>query len=761
MGIEGLINIERISARAINKKKSLEIFKTCKPKQREELELEGWKFVPSKLKHSIRMSKPKSHDIYFEDRVWALFAKMGFKYLNEDRNFKIEYQEGLKKQIDIFAADEEAILIVECKSCETKRRVNYQKDINELIELKEKIRRAAKKLISENAKVAFVFATNKSILNENDRKRLEEDSIFHFNQDDFEYYETITDHLGAASKFQLFGRLFAGHKIPGLKTRVPAIKGKMASGDTFYSFGIEPDFLLKIGFMLHRIEPNKETSMAYQRLVKKSRLNKIAKYIDNGGYFPNSIIINIITGKRKKLKFDEAEKIPHDSYTSDGIPYTSYGILHLPQTYRSVFIIDGQHRLYGYSKAKYDSNHTIPVVAFHNMRDDEQAKIFVKINQTQKSVPANLIESIMSDFNWGSDNERLALRAVRTRTFIEMNNQDFSPFYKRIISSEEKKTDIRCLTLKSILDWGINKTNFFGIIKNDKLIKTGYLNDVSYEKTLKKSLCFFNACFSKIENELEEQWDLGREEGGFIAMNIGVSAIIRTLDSLLEHLEKNKNIVPQKMEGKELADLAISYLDPVIEFVKILSFEERKKFRGYFGSGATEKVQREFQSKIHEEFKDFNPDGLDQWIKESSGQFTNLSFALGNQKIQPLIDKFIKQKLVREYGEKKWWTAGVPFTVRKPCVIRKEQESSSESPWKFLDIIHYKEIINYQWNLLGDFFTPPGMEQASRKSKLSWLDDINSIRNKYSHPSREKVTEKEYNDLEEIYEWLQKKLVDN
>lgn len=754
MGVEGLRNIEHISSRAISIKKSRDIFMSCKPKQREELELQGWKFVPSKHKHSIRMSKPKSHDIYFEDRIWALFAKMGFKYLNEDRNFKIEYREGLKKQIDIFAADEEVILIIECKSCETRKRISYQKDINELIGLKEKIRLAAKKLISEKAKIAFVFATNNSILNENDRKRLEDESIFHFNQDDFDYYETITDHLGVASKFQLFGRLFEGQKIPGLKNRVPAIKGKMSSGDTFYSFSIEPDFLLQIGFILHRIETNKETSMAYQRLVKKPRLTQIAKYIDNGGYFPNSIIINIKTSRKKALKFDQAEKIAHDSYTS-------LGILHLPQTYRSAFIIDGQHRLYGYSKAKSDSNHTIPVVAFHNMKEEEQAEIFVKINHTQRSVPANLLESIMSDFNWGSDNEKLALRAVKTRLFIEMNAQDISPFYKRIISSEEKQTDTRCLTLRTILDWGINKTKFFGILKNDQLIKTGYLNTVSYEKTLKKSIDFFNTCFSKIENELKEQWDLGKGEGGFIAMNIGVSAIIRTLDSLLEHLEKNKNIVPQKMEGKELADLVIPYLDPVNEFVKNLSFEGRKKLRGYFGSGASEKVLREFQSKIHDEFKDFNPDGLDQWIKESSGQFTTQSFVLGNEKIQPMMDEFILQKLVKEHGEKEYWKEGVPLKVRTPCVIRKEEEGSTESPWKFLDTIHYKEIINHQWSLLGDFFTPPGMEEESRKNKLSWLDKLNSIRKKYSHPSREKVTEKEFNALEYIYQWLQKKLFNN
>ena len=263
MGVEGLKNIEHISPRTISSKRSPNIFKTIKPKQREEFELEGWEFVPSKLKHSIRIKKPKPHEIYFEDRIWALFAKMDFKYLNEDRNFKIEYQEGLKKQIDVFAAEEEVILIVECKSCETRKKVNYQKDINELIGLKEKIRTAARKLISDKAKVAFIFATNNSILNENDRKRLEEDSFFHFNQDDFEYYEQITDHLGAASKFQLFGKLFEGQKIPGLKNKVPAIKAKMASGDTFYSFSIEPEFLLQIGYILHRTETNKEASMAY------------------------------------------------------------------------------------------------------------------------------------------------------------------------------------------------------------------------------------------------------------------------------------------------------------------------------------------------------------------------------------------------------------------------------------------------------------------------------------------------------------------
>jgi len=754
MGLDGLINIEHISSRAISLKKSPYIFKTINPRQKEEYEADGWEFVPSKLKRSIKMKKLKNHNIAFEDRIWALLAKMRFEYLNENRYFKIEYIPGLKKQIDAFAADKEAILIIECKSSETRKRISYQKDINEFIGIKEDLRTAVRKLTSSKTKVAFIFATNNSILSPNDRKRLEEASIFHFTQDDFEYYDQITDHLGSAAKFQLFGRLFAGQKIPELKNRIPAIKGKVASRHTFYSFSIEPEFLLKIGFILHRTEVNKETSMAYQRLVKRTRLNQIARYIDKGGYFPNSIIINIITKRDKELKFDKASKLPHDSLTD-------LGILHLPQTYKSAFIIDGQHRLYGYSKTKSKSHHTIPVVAFHNLPHYEQAKIFVDINQTQKSVPANLLHSIMADFNWESDNERLALSALKTRLFIEMNSQDYSPFYKRIVISEEKQTNTRCLTLKSILDWGLNKTNFFGKIKKDKLIKSGYLTDFSYKKTLEKSITFFNACFRKIEEELKEQWDAGKGEGGFIAMNIGVTAIIRTLDCILEYLVKQKNIKPEDMSGKELADSVNNYLDPVIEFVINLDSSGRKKLRSYFGSGATEKVLREFQAAIHENFKEFNPEGLEQWIKESSGHFTTQSYILGNEKIQPLIDEFILKKLKEAYGEKKWWSEAIPLQVRKDCVLRKEDEKSEADAWKFLDTIHYKEIVEKNWEILGYYFTEPGTERASKKKKISWLVKFNSVRKKYSHPQREKVTEEEYNDLLKTYNWLQEKLAGN
>lgn len=75
---------------------------------------------------------------------------------------------------------------------------------------------------------------------------------------------------------------------------MPAIQGKMG-GYTYYSFSIEPEKLLKIGYVLHRSEANKNMMPTYQRLIKKKRLQEVRSFINDGGYFPNSIIISIDT----------------------------------------------------------------------------------------------------------------------------------------------------------------------------------------------------------------------------------------------------------------------------------------------------------------------------------------------------------------------------------------------------------------------------------------------------------------------------------
>src|SRR5690606_2910367 len=145
----------------------------------------------------------------------------------------------------------------------------------------------------------------------------------------------------------------------------------------YFMFSIEPSLLLKMGFVLHRTRANESEFPTYQRLLVPSRLKGITKFIDEGGYFPNSIIINFNT-KKNKIKFEPNSKLTDSNACS--------GNLIIPNAYGIAYIIDGQHRVYGYANSQYVENNTIPVVAFDGLDSIEQLEIFMDINQNQKEI---------------------------------------------------------------------------------------------------------------------------------------------------------------------------------------------------------------------------------------------------------------------------------------------------------------------------------------------------------------------------------------
>src|SRR5690606_34011812 len=185
--------------------------------------------------------------------------------------------------------------------------------------------------------------------------------------------------------------------------RVPAVEGWMG-GHKYYSFSIEPEKLLKLGFVLHRNKANVAMMPTYQRLIKKRRLKSIHKFVEDGGYFPNSIVISIEAAKPSESYFERANTQVDDTNSSAGV-------LHLPKKYRSAFIIDGQHRLYGYANSQYAGTNTIPVVAFINLSREEQIDLFLQINENQKSVSKDLQNTLNATSLWESDSLKNQMKA--------------------------------------------------------------------------------------------------------------------------------------------------------------------------------------------------------------------------------------------------------------------------------------------------------------------------------------------------------------
>lgn len=752
--LKELLNKDEIKTNLRHKKSRFQ-YESIKKNEIEEYLNDDWE-IQKENKNTFRIKKEKPLDIWFEDRVWTLFAKMGFQYMNADRLFTFKYAKDPSvpgKQIDVFAVDDETIFLIECKTSKERKQRYFQKEINEINGIRSKIVPKLKKSFSGKKKIKWVFCTENIVLSNNDKARLEDHNIFHLNQDDINYYEQLINQLGISAKYQLFARIFANQEIPEIKNKVPAIKGKMG-GYIYYSFSIEPDTLLKISYILHRINTSNDTLNTYQRMVKKNRINQIDKFLDGeNNFFPNAIIINIDTRKGKPLEFDVASASEHNSNSK-------LGVLHLPKRYKSAFVIDGQHRLYGYGKNQYRFTHTIPVIAFENLPSDKQANLFVEINHKQKSVPSNLLKSLDAELKWNSPIADDAINALKSKLAQILNEREESPLYNRIIMGEDRGTQTKCITLTYIFDYALNKTNYFGEISKRDLIRTGplYAGDLA-EKTLNKAYKFFHLLFSLFEEKLPEQWRLGSGNGGFVARNIGISSIIVITWDILQFQSHNNNIAFEKISSEDIFDEIKPFIMVIIKYLDTLSPDDLYNMSRQWGSTGVTKVRREFQRQIYQQNNDFTPEGLLQFIKESSGIY-NDETRTNIFKIQNSIKNHIFDMLKKEFGTNSdnWWRLGVPKPIQKECAVKAVESDPPEPPENFVLVLNYQSIIKTNWKLLGDYYTPPDNQKGNKESKLSWFVRFNTIRNRVTHPERKDVTEDEYYFIRSIKSWLLPKI---
>ncbi|MBK8920254.1 MAG: hypothetical protein IPM81_01905 [Saprospirales bacterium] len=118
----------------IQKRRNPFIYESVLPESIDRYKEEGWE-VDKEFKAKVRIKKIKAVDMSFEDEVWTTFANLGFNYLNKDRNFKMPYSDDFKltQQIDVYAADSETMIFIECKSCEGEPKKGNFKEVIEAI----------------------------------------------------------------------------------------------------------------------------------------------------------------------------------------------------------------------------------------------------------------------------------------------------------------------------------------------------------------------------------------------------------------------------------------------------------------------------------------------------------------------------------------------------------------------------------------------------------------------------------------------------
>src|SRR6185436_9809752 len=265
-----------------------------------------------KNRRSIRLKRNKGHQGLLEDRVWTLLYRMGFTHLSTVGGGILFDPKGSEKnqsnQITVVGINEDIALAINCIALEHRgSKPDLSQAITDFSRIRSLFSRAANYQFYPGIKQQPVLAlfTNNINVGAEERERARNESVVIFDDQDLVYYESLVSHLGPAAKYQFFADMLPGKPVSALVVRVPAVKTRMG-GTSCYTFSISPEYLLKIAYVSHRSKGKASDVHTYQRMLSRSRLNKIRKYISDDGIFPTNIVVNM---ESKRIRF---ERIPQD-----------------------------------------------------------------------------------------------------------------------------------------------------------------------------------------------------------------------------------------------------------------------------------------------------------------------------------------------------------------------------------------------------------------------------------------------------------------
>ena len=715
-------------------------------------ENQGW-IAGTPMKTKTLISRRKDYSRQFEDDVWCMFYNLGFRILNADEKLRIQWgdQEGEDKQIDVVAVGTDAIFVVECKSAEKPKKQSFQQTLLEMSQYKNGIAESLRQIYGKEKRVKFIFATRNYRIEEDgdDSVRMKNNGIYHLDENGYNYICNLVKSYQSSVIYQFYGMMFKDELINDKPIIIPALKGQMG-GKNYYLFSIEPSTLLKIGFVLHRTKVNDSMAPTYQRLLVPKRLKGITKFIDDGGFFPNSIILNFAEPNDDvKVTFDPI----HKEEASDA----EFGLLNIPNAYGIAYIIDGQHRVYGYSNSQYKDVHTIPVVAFQDMPSEEQLKIFMEINENQKSVSKNLRIDLEEDLFWTSPRLDSRMKALRSSTIKMLCAQSGNVLFNKI-SIGEDQADLSSV----FFDKGLSQS---GLIPKAKQTKWSGdtdsclydINETNIDKAMKESrkriVQFLNGCYEIADSNMNEE-----TKETFLFSNRATFPFV-TLSGLLHTYLFNCGEINSFSTIKERISKITPYIEVLCEGLNNIPEEESIFLKGIQGQGAEKKWLLSYQNIVNRTYPDYFPEELKEW-KEMRDQDVQQEGDDLKDRIKRILRTLIFAKLEEVYGRDSEKNIA---KLKHDCEGKifdaygeNDDFNLEDYDWKeWLEIADYKAIIdkNYSYDKFAEAFGIPLSDKAtSKKDRLSWISLIEPQKGK----KKSAMTKSDVNRLWLIHDHLAK-----
>ncbi len=362
-------------------------------------------------------------------RVQKLFSKtlpFEFKtYPNEnevkERTYYLTPNKTLFRKIDLTIENESEIyLVMECKN------VSRKPTISDIADRLKTIKR------DQKAKAGLIIISGVKISKEEIKDIHEKYGIFLWNDELLCYYEKVAYTLELFSFFEIMKSFNIELEQDSGENFRPAVSLKQTlSGEELdlVAFTAYPREMIPRCYVFRHANKNEDS---YQRLLKKDKLNKIAGYINQGGNIINSIIVLL----PKSCKFKSSKLLKSEEWYSGVNVRGTLGRICLPRKYCFIELIDGQHRLFSFTKCSEEAIKNFPLnfIGVVGGKKEIARDLFITINQKAKKIDANLLASIQEGYD--KDNlkepESLAREIVR-----ELNRNKYSELKDKILIGEK------------------------------------------------------------------------------------------------------------------------------------------------------------------------------------------------------------------------------------------------------------------------------------------------------------------------------------
>jgi len=626
------------------------------------------------------MARRKAADIArdFENDVLDFVKNIGFRDCYGGPSFKIG-----GKQVDVGCGEGDTYIIIDCT---TATENGKEKSLRNKIEawrgnfdiFKEGLK-SNEQLQDYNYKeVRLVIATRGIKLNDSDIDIAQQNpKVYIWDDQFFEYYKELKEKIGKFAKYELIRELdiSVNSKLEGL----PAIKPKTLTNEEYYLTSVNPIKLLEISYVARRERGDQKF---YQRMIKDEKLNKIAYFIQHDGkQFYNNVIVSI--DDNKSINFKPIQDLGEEQI----------GLLNINTDNGSVWIIDGQHRLYGYAKLiekhkdveldKIKNSWRIPITIIVGIDREQQGKIFMDINTTQTSLPADYIWDLYSIYE--KDNREgfisQVVKELNANGFLK--DKIYIPSYS--VNKAKGKLQISKIG-RAIKDSGI-----FAKEISDKNNRT---------KSIKK-------CADYINNELYYSYTKSEKWAKFFTSNAGIQVLMPLL---------------KEFSSNNLEQEANQYIDILLDFLN--------RDPGYKDAEINQ-LSKEISNKTSkEEFIETLKEGINKEI-DARGLQDKLSKLKAKEKgtIFSSLEKMLREFIYKQMSEidSDWLKHRLSDESYKQ-LYKQAITKTPEGIWEKAGIGECKEVINRKDNW-KDLFEKIFISDAY-PSKEELINDLEKI-NKY------------------------------